>query len=218
MKVFAAQSDCCDLRAGAWQAPLSMGFLREASWSRLPFPAPGDLPEPGIKPRSPVFHVVSCIAGRFCTNWASWEAQNFLVVSQKYSYFLAVVWGGFRNGMRLLWFFFSYHCISWMGKSTKENIFVIEADFIPRFGTFSWCFCAAMRPSICIFLCPDILPTTEPAFTNKIIQVNKVSLSLITPVCPISWLFKTTFSSTLIPVQKIWQHSPGSVEWGTKVA
>ena len=37
------------------QAPLSMGFFRQEYWSGLPFPSPGDLPEPGIKPRSPSF-------------------------------------------------------------------------------------------------------------------------------------------------------------------
>ena len=36
-----------------WQAPLSMGFSRQEYWSGLPFPSPGDLPHPGIKPRSP---------------------------------------------------------------------------------------------------------------------------------------------------------------------
>ena len=35
------------------QAPLSMGFPRQEYWSGLPFPSPGDLPEPGIKPRFP---------------------------------------------------------------------------------------------------------------------------------------------------------------------
>ena len=30
---------------------LSMGFSRQEYWSRLPFPSPGDLPNPGIKPR-----------------------------------------------------------------------------------------------------------------------------------------------------------------------
>ena len=34
------------------QAPLSMGFSRQEYWSGLPFPSPGDLPDPGIKPRS----------------------------------------------------------------------------------------------------------------------------------------------------------------------
>ena len=35
------------------QAPLSMGFSRQEYWSGLPFPSPGDLPNPGIKPWSP---------------------------------------------------------------------------------------------------------------------------------------------------------------------
>ena len=33
--------------------PLSMGFSRQEYWSGLPFPSPGDLPNPGIEPRSP---------------------------------------------------------------------------------------------------------------------------------------------------------------------
>ena len=37
----------------AYQASLSMGFSRQEYWSGLPFPSPGDLPDPGIKPRSP---------------------------------------------------------------------------------------------------------------------------------------------------------------------
>ena len=37
----------------ARQAPLSMGFPRQEYWSGLPFPPPGDLPDPGIKPASP---------------------------------------------------------------------------------------------------------------------------------------------------------------------
>ena len=38
----------------ACQAPLSMGFFRQEYWSGLPFPSPGDLPGPGIEPRSPL--------------------------------------------------------------------------------------------------------------------------------------------------------------------
>ena len=37
----------------AYQAPLSVGLSRQENWSGLPFPSPGDLPHPGIKPRSP---------------------------------------------------------------------------------------------------------------------------------------------------------------------
>ena len=41
------------LRTGARQAPLSMEFSRQENWSGLPFPSPGDLPDPGMEPRSP---------------------------------------------------------------------------------------------------------------------------------------------------------------------
>ena len=37
----------------AYEAPQSMEFSRQEYWSGLPFPSPGDLPNPGIKPRSP---------------------------------------------------------------------------------------------------------------------------------------------------------------------
>ena len=37
----------------AYQAPPSMGSSRQEYWSGLPFPSPGDLPDPGIEPRSP---------------------------------------------------------------------------------------------------------------------------------------------------------------------
>ena len=38
----------------AYQAPLSVGFSRQEYWSGLPFPSPGDLPDPGkIEPGSP---------------------------------------------------------------------------------------------------------------------------------------------------------------------
>ena len=41
------------LWTAARQAPLSMGFPRQGYWSGLPFPPPGHLPDPGIKPASP---------------------------------------------------------------------------------------------------------------------------------------------------------------------
>ena len=39
----------------AYQASPSMGFSRQEYWSGLPFLSPGDLPNPGIEPRSPAF-------------------------------------------------------------------------------------------------------------------------------------------------------------------
>ena len=56
----------------AYQAPLSIGFSRQEYWSGLPYPAPGDLPDPGIELvtlKSPA------LADRFFTASATWEAQ-----------------------------------------------------------------------------------------------------------------------------------------------
>ena len=56
---------CAQLLATSWtaarQAPPSMGFPKQEYWSGLPFPPPGDLPDPGIKPVSPA------LAGGFFT-------------------------------------------------------------------------------------------------------------------------------------------------------
>ena len=47
------------LRTVAPQAPLSMGFSRQEYWSGLPCPPSGDLPNPGIEPRSPTLQADS---------------------------------------------------------------------------------------------------------------------------------------------------------------
>ena len=59
-------------RTAARQAPLSMGFSRQEYWSGLPCPPPGDLPNPGIEPESPVS---PALAGRFFTTSVTGEAQ-----------------------------------------------------------------------------------------------------------------------------------------------
>ena len=60
-------------RTVAYQASPSMGFSRQEYWSGLPFPSPGDLPDPGIEPGSPALeadaltselsgkHIYACI-------------------------------------------------------------------------------------------------------------------------------------------------------------
>ena len=52
----------------ARQAPLSIEFSRQGYWSGLPFPSPGDLPDPGIEPSS---LVSPALAGGFFTTSAS---------------------------------------------------------------------------------------------------------------------------------------------------
>ena len=41
------------------QAPLSMEFSREEYWSGLPLSSPGDIPDPGVKSRSPTLQADS---------------------------------------------------------------------------------------------------------------------------------------------------------------
>ena len=54
MKVKVLATQLCPALVTSWtvacQAPASMGFSRQEYWSGLPFPSPGDLPNPGIKP------------------------------------------------------------------------------------------------------------------------------------------------------------------------
>ena len=52
-------SDSATLWTVALQAPVSMGFSRQEYWSRLPFPSPENLLDPGVEPRSPALQVVS---------------------------------------------------------------------------------------------------------------------------------------------------------------
>ena len=53
----------CPTLATPWtvacQTPLSIGFSRQEYWSGLPFPSPGDLPNPGIEPRFPTLQADS---------------------------------------------------------------------------------------------------------------------------------------------------------------
>ena len=48
-------------------------FSKQEYWSRLPFPTPGDLPNPGIKTAS---LMSPALAGRFFTTRATWEARR----------------------------------------------------------------------------------------------------------------------------------------------
>ena len=65
MNVYVLLLSCVQLFATPWtvahQASLPMGFFRQEYWNGLPFPPPGDLPDPGIKPTS------TALAGGFFT-------------------------------------------------------------------------------------------------------------------------------------------------------
>ena len=57
----------------ACQARLSMEFSRQEYWSGLPFPSPGDLPDPGMEPAS---LMSPALTGGFFTTTVTWEALS----------------------------------------------------------------------------------------------------------------------------------------------
>ena len=84
--------------------PSSLGFPRQDSWSRLPFPTPEDLPNPGIKPSS--LSVSPILAGGFFTPSATWKAG--LPVVQHKSSKVSVHWPSNKMNSCLLWHFKLY--------------------------------------------------------------------------------------------------------------
>ena len=65
----------------ACQAPLSLGFSRLEYWSGLSCPPPGDLPDPGIEPKSLTSHE---LARGFFTTSTSWEAPSDDISNDNY--------------------------------------------------------------------------------------------------------------------------------------
>ena len=66
---FLSHVQLCDSLDCSYQAPLSMEFPRQEYWRGLPFPSPGDLPNPGIRPQ------VSCLAGTSFYHWGTMESH-----------------------------------------------------------------------------------------------------------------------------------------------
>ena len=84
--------DCSPIRLlCAWD------FSRQEYWSGLPFPTPGDLPDPGIKPPS---LAPPTLADRFFTTSATWEAHISL---QELKFWLYSVVSKERNHLGLFW-------------------------------------------------------------------------------------------------------------------
>ena len=86
-------------RIVAYQAPLFMGLSRQEYWSELPFPSPGDLPNPGIGPRSPTLQVEALPSEspgydkpRLCTRKKRHYFACKSLYSQSYGFSRSHVW------------------------------------------------------------------------------------------------------------------------------
>ena len=77
LSVYVCAQSVFDFFAAPWtvtlQAPLFMGFPRQESWTGMPFPSPGDLPDPEIKPAS---LASPTLAGRFFTSCGYYQRAH----------------------------------------------------------------------------------------------------------------------------------------------
>ena len=78
----------------ACQAPLSIEFSRQEHWSGLPIPAPGDLPDPGIKP---ICLASSTLAGRFFTTAPLGKPQPECSSTDKWLNKFGIKWLGLAS-------------------------------------------------------------------------------------------------------------------------
>ena len=90
--------------AVAYQAPLSMGFSRQEYWSALPFPSPGDLLDPGIKPRSPTLQADALLSespGK-CQTWREGERREVPTLFSDSIYFASYLPGKIQKAQKAI--------------------------------------------------------------------------------------------------------------------
>ena len=114
----------------ACQAPLSIRFSRQEHWSGLPFPPPGDLPNPGIEPES---LMSSVLAAGFFTTSATWKAYN--VITNRY-HFWEVIWLEFFSFCDLVGIFKSYKNVYNFGSTNPASRNLLVGKNSREGGTF----------------------------------------------------------------------------------
>ena len=77
----------------AYQAPSSMGFSRQECWSGLPFPSPGDLPDPGIEPGSPALQADALLS----EPPGKQEISVWILMLFKFSCYKCIILSGYRT-------------------------------------------------------------------------------------------------------------------------
>ena len=114
-------------------APLSMEFSRQEYWSGLPFPSPGDLPDPGIKPGSPALQadaLPSKPQGKPQMSWndvfnensqfsvTNWPMNHNMKPHQMYFKLSAFLYG-FKEGCDFVEFWTNWITLKWGWGSTS---------------------------------------------------------------------------------------------------
>ena len=81
------------------QSPLSMEFSRQEYWNRLPFPSPGDLPNPGM---DLIFLMSPALVGGFFTTSTTWEALKMTCPGTIFFFFLSFISLVLNSGGRIV--------------------------------------------------------------------------------------------------------------------
>ena len=87
----------------AYQAPPSVGFSRQEYWSGLPFPSPGDLPDPGIESGSPTFQADTLTSEP--PGKPHWVTKSWIKLKQLSTYYYG--WNYFKNMAMPRWIVFT---------------------------------------------------------------------------------------------------------------
>ena len=171
------------------QAPLPMGFSWQEYWSGLPFPPPGDLPDPDIKPMS---SASPALAGRFLTTEPFGNPSTLKKKKSNHSCRINVAFITTLEKMFLLgkeWFSYSHwtHGLSW--RDTQSLLPQIPVKLFREFDyrlqdTIAKCSSQCER----LFASSDLNLVQAPGTPQSWVQP---------PFCPTSWKYMATCSNIL---------------------
>ena len=104
----------------AYQVPPSMEFSRQEYWSGLPFPSPGDLPDPGIEPRSPALQAEALLSE------PPGEDRWVYIFTHKYMSYPLIFEGDLVDKILILAFFFGDFLKSFIGMWLLFNAVLVS--------------------------------------------------------------------------------------------
>ena len=123
----------------AYQAPLSMRFSRQEYWSGLPFPSPGDLPDPGIEPGFPALEsdtLTSEPPGKPALHSSHTLVKLKILQARLQQYMnreLSDVQAGFRKGRGTRYQIASIHWIMEKAREFQKNIYFCFIGYAKAF-------------------------------------------------------------------------------------
>ena len=145
----------------ACQAPWSMGFSRQEYWSELPFPSPGDLPNPGIEPQSPALQAVYRLS--FKESSPEGQASNLMCTSRSLPEpSLGIKTAGLLSQSPSAWLQPAGIIYNFFFFNSRAFIFLLFFLFpVDMISTLSLCLSTASRPC-----CAPLLPHSK-ALSSK---------------------------------------------------